>query len=91
MNIQIAGRDFRVTCAPDEREILHNAAEMLNREIADIQNAEATHTLSPDRVTTMAAFNFAAEILTLQADASNQDNADRIRQLTNKIEAVLND
>ncbi len=97
LKIQIGGREFQVGCAPDEHDILQQAADMLNAEIASMQDDADKMSVSLETSAVMSALNFAAELLRRQSDAQfenmtrNEIDNRRIAQLVNKIESALAD
>ncbi|MFA6314200.1 MAG: cell division protein ZapA [Sterolibacterium sp.] len=60
LDIKLQGRDFRVACAPDERESLLAAVALVDGKMAEI----ATRTKSAgERLAVMTALNLAHELL----------------------------
>ena len=60
LDISILGRDYRVGCAPDERDALLNAVEFLDSRMGEL--AEKTKS-SGERLAVMTALNLAHELL----------------------------
>lgn len=66
LTIRILGRDYPISCPPDERETLLSSAEFLARRMQAIQKKGKT--LGVDRIAVMAALNTARELLALQQE-----------------------
>lgn len=62
LDISILGRDYRVGCAPEEREALKNAVEFLDSRMGEL--AEKTKS-NGERLAVMTALNLAHELLAL--------------------------
>lgn len=107
LTIRILGRDYPISCPPDEREKLLSSAEYLSRRMQAIQKKGKT--LGIDRIAVMAALNTARELLALQKDVdqlrgqiegsdsftpssrTHEDVGDRLAQLQLRIDTVLDD
>ncbi len=87
LKIKIGGRDVTLGCAPDQQQILLNAASVLNAEISNIQNSAATASVTLESAAIIAALNFAAQII------ENNSSADQFEfdELIDKIDATLAD
>ena len=62
LDITILGRDYRVGCAPEEREALLNAVDFLGSRMGEL--AEKTKS-SGERLAVMTALNLAHELLSI--------------------------
>lgn len=72
VNISLLDREYTVGCAPDERESLLAAAQLLDAKMREIRGSNRMAAL--DRVAVLAALNFAHE---LQQIRDTQDDRDR--------------
>ncbi|MBS0323951.1 MAG: cell division protein ZapA [Proteobacteria bacterium] len=63
LDITLLGKDYRVACAPEEREALLAAVDMLDARIRDIG---ARTRSSGERLAVMTALNLAHELLALR-------------------------
>ncbi|QDX81551.1 hypothetical protein B9N43_10005 [Denitratisoma sp. DHT3] len=101
LDIQLRGKDYRVTCTPDEREALLAAVGFLDRKMTDI--AAITHS-SGERLAVMTALNIAHELLALRqsgavpfqsdsvaADVDDPDLRRRIQNIEARLDAALAD
>jgi len=93
LDIKLMGREFRVVCAPEEREALTAAAALLEWEMTRI--AKATKT-SGERLAVMAALNLAHELATLKhapaaapAAVDASDFKRRISAMEARLDAAL--
>ncbi len=69
LDVKIMGRDYRVACAPEEREALLAAVELVDSRMRDI--AQRTKSTMAERVAVMAALNIAHEHLTSVRDGAS--------------------
>ena len=92
LNIQIGGRSFQIGCEPEEQDNLQAAAELLNSEIASLQNDSDSLRVSLESSAILAALSFAAELLGQQSDIPDEraeQNEPRITRLIDKIDSIL--
>ena len=61
LDVKIMGREYRVACAPEEREALQAAVDLVDNKMRDI--AQRTKSTIAERVAVMAALNIAHERL----------------------------
>ncbi len=87
LKIKIGGRDVSLACAPDQQQILLNAASVLNAEISNIQNSTANASVTLESAAIIAALNFAAQIIENSSSAHQFD----FDELIDKIDATLAD
>lgn len=66
LDVNIHGREYRVSCAPGEREALESAVRLVDQQMAGV--AAQSKTATPERVAVMAALHIAHELLTLKRD-----------------------
>jgi cell division protein ZapA len=64
IDISIRGKDYRVSCRPEEREALMTAVRFLDGRMADV--ADKTRS-SGEKLAVMVALNLAHELLAAQA------------------------
>ena len=69
MQISIMGREFRVSCTPDEEKGLLVAVDYLNRKMQEIKEQGKVSGL--DRIAIMAALNISHEFLTTRLGSFN--------------------
>ena len=97
LEIQLLGKDYRVVCAPEERDGLLAAVSFLDERLKSIQDkAPKTSRASGERTAVMAALNIAHELLqskTTTPDLSNglesESIARRIEGIERKLDASL--
>lgn len=90
LDVSILGREYRVTCKPEERESLLAAVALVDERMRDI--AAKSKSATPERVAVMAALNIAHESLGGQGLAKAVDNTDlqrRINAMEAQLDAVL--
>lgn len=61
LDVNIAGRTYKVACADNERDELLAAVEYLDRKMSEIKNAGKV--ASAERIAVMAALNITHELL----------------------------
>ena len=71
LDVKIMGREYRVACAPEEREALISAVELVDGKMRDI--AEKTKSNLAERIAVMTALNIAHEHLGLNQEATQQN------------------
>ena len=93
LDVKIMGREYRVACAPDERDGLLAAVELVDNKMRDI--AQRTKSTIAERVAVMAALNIAHEHLAGGAEKQVDfavDTSDAKRRIANmgvRISSVL--
>lgn len=88
--IHILDKEYRFSCAPDERDDLIASAHYLDGKMREIRNSGRL--LGADGVAVMAALNITNELLHDKTRSSGLDDAldSRIRHIQDKIEGALN-
>ena len=92
LDIKLRGKDYRVACAPEEREALLAAASFLDAKMNEI--AEITRS-SGERLVVMAALNISHELLALRQSPDKAAVVDaevarrRIKTIEARLDAVL--
>jgi len=64
LDVNIMGRNYRVTCADDEREALLAAVAYVDRKMTEIKTASKV--AGTERIAVMAALNIANELLSVK-------------------------
>lgn len=89
VTVSILGRDYHISCPPEEEEALRRSARYLDKQMAEVKNRGGS--LAYEKIAVMAALNIAHDLLmqSQQTDSSVHDSVRDIRQLEQKIDAVL--
>lgn len=89
ISVMILDREYQVTCTPEERRSLLEAASILDRQMREIRNNGRLMTL--ERIAVLAALNLTDEKLkTDKLEAERQQINDRVRLLADRVENALN-
>lgn len=64
LEVNIMGRNYRVTCADDEREALLAAVAYVDKKMTEIKTASKV--AGTERIAVMAALNIANELLSIK-------------------------
>jgi cell division protein ZapA len=67
MQVSIMGREFRISCTPDEQKSLLEAVDYLNQKMQEIKDQRKV--TGVDRIAIMAALNISHEFLMNRAGA----------------------
>lgn len=88
LDISILGRDYRVGCAPEEREALLTAVEFLDSRMSEL--ADRTKS-SGERLAVMTALNLAHELLavTLPGGFDMSEFRRRIVSMESRLDEAL--
>lgn len=96
LDIKLLGKDYRVACAPDEREALLAAASFLDSKMNEI--GELTNSAG-ERLAVMVALNISHELLALRQSPGTTKTVDaevdvmsarrRIESIEARLDAVL--
>lgn len=83
------GKDYKIACAPDERDVLLRSAQQLDIQMRQIRDSGKVN--GADRIAVMAALNFAHE---LQVTKNQNELLTRLlneslANMSQKIENVL--
>ena len=96
LDVKIMGREYRVACAPEERDALLAAVDIVDGKMREI--AQRTKSTIAERVAVMAALNIAHERLSTTAVAALPETAEtvatseakrRIADMGARLDAVL--
>jgi cell division protein ZapA len=85
LDVTLMGREYRVTCAPDERDALRAAVAYVDGKMHELSGQTRA---TGERLVVMAALNIAHELLHLQQGDGAQFTQ-RISALTTRIDDVL--
>ena len=85
--VHLLDKEYRVGCAPEEREDLMRAAHFLDDKLREIRSANV---IGIERIAVMAALNLSHELLLAnrQLDRQDQDSG-RVATMLSKVEAEL--
>ncbi|MBE9549631.1 MAG: cell division protein ZapA [Proteobacteria bacterium] len=89
ISVMILDREYRVTCTPEERSSLLEAASILDNQMRQIRSSGRLMAL--ERIAVLAALNLTDE--KLKADKlgiERQQINDRVRLLADRVENALN-
>ncbi len=96
LDVKIMGREYRVACAPEEREALLASVDLVDNKMREI--AQRTKNTIAERVAVMAALNIAHEHLSAADGATVKEFAEavdtsamkrRIEDMGAQLDAVL--
>lgn len=89
--VTIMDREFRVSCAPAERESLQRAAVHLDRQMRDLR--DRSRGLSAESIAIMAALNLSDEVLKLRLQLThhNEHVDARLQSLADRLDRHLAD
>ena len=85
LDVSIMGRNYRVTCADDEREALLAAVAYVDQKMTEIKTASKV--AGTERIAVMAALNIANELLSIKL-GSGFDIAELKRRM-NSVQSKL--
>ena len=85
LDVSIMGRNYRVTCADDEREALLAAVAYVDKKMTEIK--AASKVAGTERIAVMAALNIANELLSIKI-GSGFDIAELKRRM-NSVQSKL--
>jgi cell division protein ZapA len=89
LDVNIMGRNYRVSCADDEREALLAAVAYVDRKMTEIKSASKI--AGTERIAVMAALNIANELLSVRL-GGGFDIAElkrRMNSMQSKLEQAL--
>ncbi len=89
LNVTILGRDYRLTCVPEERDALLAAVAYVDERMHAIRDANKIS--GTDRIAVLAALNIANELLSNRspADIASDLAFNEFRRRIQSIDAVL--
>ncbi|MBL4607363.1 MAG: cell division protein ZapA [Pseudomonadales bacterium] len=91
VTIQILGKDYHVSCHPEEELELRRAASNLDGKMSDIKSNGKI--IGLERIAVMAALNISHELLQRESELQKtaKETEVRIEQLMNKLDGLLTD
>lgn len=89
ITIQILGRDYQISCPPEEEEALRKSARYLDQQMETVKSRGSS--LGYDKIAVLAALNITHDLLKRSKEATNSetDSLREIKQLERKIDSVL--
>lgn len=89
ITISILGKEYKVACTPEEQDVLISSARKLDKQMREIQDAGKIN--GGERIAVMVALNIMTELHALQKkqEAPEDEFADKLIHLRDKIEKVL--
>lgn len=90
VSVKILDKEYRISCPPEERESLIQAAAFIDGQMREIR--QTGRVIGTERIAVMAALNIANDLLSDKQvkDDSSQTISRRIQRLQEKIEIALN-
>jgi cell division protein ZapA len=90
VSVNILDKEYRISCPPEERESLIQAATFIDGQMREIR--QTGRVIGTERIAVMAALNIANDLLSDKQvkDDSSQTISRRIQRLQEKIEIALN-
>jgi len=87
VTVQILGKEYKLSCPPDEREGLLQAAKLLDERMKGLKNGGM---IGLERIAVMAALNLGYELLQNRGNARRDaDAAGRIERLVSQADEEL--
>ena len=88
VDVNIMGREFKVSCTDDEREGLLTAVSYLDKKMRDIRDNGKV--IGVERIAIMAALNLAHELLTTRSGGVNLgDTRKRVLDMQKQIDTAI--
>jgi cell division protein ZapA len=88
VDVNIMGREFKVSCSEEERDGLMASVTYLDKKMREIR--ETGKVIGVERIAIMAALNFAHELLTARnGDVDFGDFKRRIASMQEQIDGVM--
>lgn len=88
INLQMAGATYPATIDRKDEETVREAAKQVNRRFYEKQ--ELYRSLSPERIMTLVAYQFALETLQLKQRHDTEPYTDKIKELTALLDDYFN-
>jgi cell division protein ZapA len=85
--VEILGKDYRIACAPEEKDALLRASKYLNEKVREIKSSGRI--IGNEKIAAMAALNLSHELLSLQE--GEREKADALRSKVQKIKEKVSD
>jgi cell division protein ZapA len=89
VTINLLGREYQIACPPEEEEALRKSARYLAQQMETVKSRGSS--LGYEKIAVLAALNITHDLLkqSQQANSSESDSQREIRQIEQKIDAVL--
>jgi cell division protein ZapA len=89
VTINLLGREYQIACPPEEEEALRKSARYLGKQMEGVKSRVSS--LGYEKIAVLAALNITHDLLkqSQQADTSETDSQRELRQIEQKIDAVL--
>lgn len=89
VTITILGREYQISCPPEEEEALRKSARYLTSQMEDVKGRGSS--LAYEKIAVLAALNITHDLLKRSKDAnvSESDAQREIKLLEKKIDSVL--
>jgi cell division protein ZapA len=87
VSLNILGKEYRIACAKEEQDGLIRTAETLDMQMRKIRDTGKV--VGAERIAVLAALNLATDSNTAKSSATTADFCDRLIDLRQKIENVL--
>lgn len=89
VTVTLQGREYQIACKPEEEEGLRKSARYLDKQMAQVKGKGSA--LGFEKIAVLAALNITHDFLltSIEANNSEHDSQREIRQLEQKIDAVL--
>lgn len=89
VTITLLGREYQIACPPEEEEALRKSARYLNKQMEQVKGRGSS--LGYEKIAVLAALNVTHDLLkkSNQVNASETDSMRELKQIEQKIDAVL--
>lgn len=89
VTVNILGREYQISCPPDEEEALRKSARYLTAQMEEVKGRGSS--LAYEKIAVLAALNITHDLLKRSKDAnvSESDAQHEIKLLEKKIDSVL--
>lgn len=89
VTIQILGRDYQISCPPEEEDALRKSARYLDQQMEAVKNRGVS--LGYEKIAVLAALSITHDLLKASAVVDNSENAAlrEIKMLEKKLDDVL--
>lgn len=88
LDVTLMGREYRVTCTPDERDALRAAVAYVDRKMRELSGQTRA---SGERLVVMAALNIADELLRLQQGGDGDGGGAQFKQRLSALSTRIDD
>lgn len=89
VTISVLGRDYQISCPPEEEESLRKSARYLDQQMEQVKSRGTS--LGYEKIAVLAALNITHDLLKKSHQVNNKehDSVREIKQLEQKIDSVL--